>query len=214
MVSTTSEYWGSDMGRRSKNRPPKPKKQEVSPVVAPDFPTQEVADPTDPADFAVWVFAGMPHMKGAPLGMPVWYLRELSKRLWDAGFRHHPELQTIKYRRPHAGQGVGMLTAAGEWVPIDEPDPTEQDAADALIAAMQQLPAPLREKVSGAVTNALGVPEAHRPADDLVPYTRADGTTKMVTTAQARAWRNARKAAGGWAGPDSDGAGHDVPESV
>ena len=191
------------MGRRSKNRPPKPKKTtEVSPVVAPDFPTQEMADPDDPAGFA-WVFAGLPHMQGAPLGMPVWYLRELSKRLWDAGFRHHPELQTIKYRRPHAGMGVEMLSAAGEWVPIDEPDPTEQDAADALIAAMGQLPGPMREKV----TNALGV-AAHRapePGSERVPYRRADGSIVEVTPAQARAWANAKKAAG--RGPGSTPAG-------
>ena len=178
----------------------------MSPVVAPDFPTQETADPDDPAGFA-WVFAGLPHMQGAPLGMPIWYLRELSKRLWDAGFRHHPDLQKIKYRRPHAGMGVEMLSAAGEWVPIDEPDPTEQDAADALIAAMEALPAPMR----GKLTNALGVPE---PRDDagLVPYTRADGTTTMVSPARARAWANAKKAAGGWAGPGVDGDSGDQSE--
>lgn len=167
-----------------KTRPPRPK----ATVTAPDFPRFETTDFDDPDDFAVWAFAGLPHMKGAPLGIPVPMLRWISRRLWDCGMRFHPELRTIKYREPHAGMGMGMLTSAGDWVPIDAPDVDESEAARDAIAG-------LPDATKRQIVNALGLDTTAEPEDPgLVPYRKADGTTTMVTPAQARRYANAKKA--------------------
>ena len=84
------------------------------------FPTQDNCDSEAPDEFAVWAMVGIPGMKGAGLPFPVTYLRMVSQRLWDAGFRHHPELQTIKYKRPSMDD-PHWLTNPGSWVPVDEP---------------------------------------------------------------------------------------------
>lgn len=163
-------------------------------VVAPEFPRYEATDFDDPDDFAVWAFAGLPHMKGAPLGMPIPLIRWISRRLWDCGFRHHPELRTIKYRPPHAGMGVAMLSAAGEWVPIDEPDP-EPDPESPAVAAARQVLGQLAPGQRRQVVNALGLTPQETAGDDpLVPYRKADGSTVMVTPAQARRYARAKKA--------------------
>lgn len=82
------------------------------------LPVQANCDPDSPEEFALWAFTGMPGMKGAPLPFPVAYLKMVSRRLWDAGFRHDPELQTIKYKRPAMDEH--WLTNPGSWVPVDE----------------------------------------------------------------------------------------------
>ena len=169
------------MGRRNQNRPPK-RKPETS-VAAPDFPRFETADFEDPESHALWALAGLPHLNGAPLGMPIFMLKAISKRLWDAGFRHHPELRTIKYRPPHAGHGVSMFLAAGEWVPIDAPDEGEPEVT-----------AEMKRQMASALGITAADLEPSPEVAEKVPYTRADGSTVMVTPAQARAWRNARTA--------------------
>lgn len=175
------------MGKRSKRNTPKP----VPRVVAEDLPRVETADFDDPESHAVWAFCGLPHLKGAPMGFPIFLARKLSKRLWDCGFRYHPELRTIKYRAPHTGLGVGMLTSAGEWVPIDSPDPTPDEASTETRDALAALPEAQKQQI----VNALGLGAAPRTdAPERVPYLKADGTTVMVTPAQARAWANAKRA--------------------
>lgn len=177
------------MGRRNQNRPPKRPKVEV-----PDFPTVDNCDPNNPYEFAIWALVGLPNQNGAPLPLPVKILRFISRRLWDAGFRYHPELRTIKYRKPRVGE-PNWLTNPGTWVPIDDPDPAEPDTAD--VAA--EMAKKLTPEQKAALRKKLGLdddpPAPTPPKDDgKVPYHRADGSVVMVTPAQARAWRNARKA--------------------
>lgn len=169
------------MGRRNQNRAPKRR------VTAADLPSVETADFDDPESHALWALNGLPLMKGAPLAFPQFFGRQISRRLWDAGFRYHPELRTIKYRAPHAGMGVGMLSSAGEWVPIEEPD--EDRAAD-VREAVAGLPVEQRSQIAAA----LGLDGAAPDDDGLVPYRSADGTERMVTRAQAQAWASAKKA--------------------
>lgn len=173
---------GKKPGRRSAKRVAR-----VPKISAPVLPRQATADMQDPAEFAAWVFAGMPHMQGAPIAFPVWYLHELSKRLWEAGFRHHAELQTVKYVIPTVeADGPAVLASAGRWVPVDTPDDEIPSLADQLDDAQKR-----------ALVAALGldVGSVDEGEDDgRVPYVRADGSTVMVTPAQARSWRNAKKA--------------------
>ena len=172
------------MGKSKRGKPKNPQR-----VVAPDLPRVETADFDDPEQHAAWALAGLPHMRGAPLAVPLFMLRAISKRLWDCGFRYHPELRTIKYRPPHTGQGVGMLSSAGEWVPIDDPDPTP-DTPD-VAATLAALPDAQKQQIIQTLGLATTTP---RPAaDDRVPYLKADGSTAMVTPSQARAWANAKK---------------------
>lgn len=187
------------MGKGKRNK----KKNKVPAIVAHDIPTFDNVDLDDPEQHALPALVGLPHMKGAPLGMPRPLLGWISKRLWDCGYRYHPELRTIKYRPPHTGMGVAMLSSAGEWVPIDAPDP-EPDG-DAAAAAREKLAA-LPDAQKQQIVNALGLgvdpgraptpdPRVHGGSlsDDRVPYRRSDGTTVMVTPAQARQYANAKK---------------------
>ncbi|QOC56034.1 hypothetical protein SEA_CLOWN_36 [Gordonia phage Clown] len=178
------------MGRRSKNRPPKRPQ-----IAVPEFPTVDNCDPNDPEQFAVWALVGLPGQNGAPLPLPVTILRLVSRRLWDLGFRYHPELRTLKYRKPTT-DNPNWLTSPGEWVPIDaedEPDDGLSPRAQALLEELQRRKA----EALAAKAPALVVPDA----DGKVPYLRADGQTVMVTPAQAARYagakRDLRKAQGG-----------------
>lgn len=86
-----------------------------------DFPLRETCDLDDPEEAFLWMLVAMPGMKGAPLIMPVEYLRMLSKRIWDCGGRPVAD-PVIKYRKP-SGTDPHWLTAPGSWVSVDEPDP-------------------------------------------------------------------------------------------
>jgi hypothetical protein len=79
---------------------------DIAAAVAP--PTQETADAGDPRQHFAWALGAFPgpnlQMGDVPLHPMV--RPELSQRLWDCGFRHHPELQTkwfIPGRHPEAG---------------------------------------------------------------------------------------------------------------
>ena len=109
------------------------------------LPVQADCNPENPEEFAVWAMVGIPGMKGAPLPFPVKYLRQVSRRLWDAGFRHHPECQTIKYKRPSAND-PHWLTNPGSWVPIDEP--VEEKS---LKEWVQSLPLGQRQAIANAI---------------------------------------------------------------
>lgn len=109
------------------------------------MPTQESCDPNIPEEFAVWAMVGIPGMRGAPLPFPVGYLKQVSRRLWDAGFRWHPEHQTIRYKRP-AADDPHWLTNPGSWVPIDEP--VEQETLKDWVAS---LPLGQRQAIANAV---------------------------------------------------------------
>ncbi|QMU22082.1 DUF2744 domain-containing protein [Gordonia rubripertincta] len=162
----------------------------------PDFPTFDNCDPDDPDQFALPAFVGLPGMRGAPLGPPVSWLRMLSRRLWNLGFRYHPELRTLKYRKPHTGD-PNFLKSAGEWVPIDAPD----DPQDELSPEARELLDVLARQKAARQKSAAPVPVIPDEDGGKVPYIRADGKTVMVTPAQAARYaaakRDLRKATGG-----------------
>lgn len=108
------------------------------------MPTQETCDPEAPDEFAVWAMVGLPGMNGAPLPFPVAYLRMISQRLWDCGFRWHSELQTIKYKRPATDEH--WLTNPGSWVPIGE-----QVDEPSLKDWVQSLPVGYRQAIASAL---------------------------------------------------------------
>ncbi|QGU03094.1 hypothetical protein CKALI_11250 [Corynebacterium kalinowskii] len=84
------------------------------------IPLQHHCNSSDPEEAALWALVALPGVGDtAPLALPVEVMRKWAKRLWDCGFRHVPELQTIKYVPP--GADADWLTGAGgRWAPIDE----------------------------------------------------------------------------------------------
>lgn len=95
-----------------------------------DFPLRENCDPAKPDEAFVWMLVGLPGQNGAPLIMPVGYLRKISQRLWECGARPVEE-PTIKYRKPTATDPHWM-TSPGSWVPVDTPDPPRDEIGEAL----------------------------------------------------------------------------------
>lgn len=173
------------MGRRNQNRPPRKPR-----ITVPDFPTVDNCDPSNPDEFAVWALVGLPNQNGAPLPLPVKILRLVSRRLWDLGFRYHPELRTLKYRKPRAGE-ANWLSSPGTWVPIDDPDPDEVSPEDVAKKLSPEQKAALRKRFGLDES-----PPTPVVPDDggKVPYLRRDGSTVMVTAAQAARYAAAKKA--------------------
>lgn len=173
------------MGRRDQNRPPKKKTataQDMADRLAESvlpFPTIENCNLDDPDEMALWALVGLPGQDGAPLPMPNKALRMVSRRLYNAGFRHHEEHRTIKYRPPQAGD-ANILTNPGSWMGIDDPDP---DPAKLFGGLSREQKAEIRKK--------FGLDDD--PADDRVPYVKADGSTVMVTPVQAARYNQAKK---------------------
>lgn len=94
------------------------------------IPLQQDCDPEDPYEFALWALICLPGLEDqAAMIVPPQTLRTWSRRLREAGFRHHPELQEIKYVPPQGGEHW-LDSAAGHWVPIDQPLPPETTAPD------------------------------------------------------------------------------------
>lgn len=84
--------------------------------------TLENSDMDDPEQHAAWALGLIPGIGQSPLIFPENYASAISQHLFELGFRHHPELQSKKWRRPYRGQQTGF-NPAGNWVPIDDPDP-------------------------------------------------------------------------------------------
>lgn len=170
------------MGRRSKNRPPKKKAPQI---VVPAFPTLDNCDLDNPEEHLLWMLVGLPGMKGAPLPFPVEYLRVISAHLYACGARFHPELQTIKYRKP-TNATPNWLVSPGDWVPMEAPD----DPADELSPEARQLLEAV-ERIKAAKEQK--APPVLPDDDGRVPYIRRDGTTVMVTPAQAARYAAAKR---------------------
>lgn len=171
------------MGRRDQNRPPKKK------VRVPQFPLLENCDTENPEEMAMWALVGLPGLRGAPLPMPEAGLRKVSRRLWDLGFRFHPELRTLKYRKPRAGD-PHFLVNPGTWVPIDEPDDEDKTP--------EQIGKKLSEEQKAALRKQFGLelPEERvKPEDARIPYMHKDGSTTMVTRKDLQRYNNAKRRA-------------------
>lgn len=94
------------------------------------IPLQATCNPDNPEEHLLWALVGMAGPTSqAPLILPVDIMRQWSKHLYAAGFRHHPEHQTIKYVPPITGNNW-VIGAAGDWVDINQPLPPETTAPD------------------------------------------------------------------------------------
>lgn len=100
-----------------------------------DFPTRENCDPNNPQEAFLWMFAALPHVRGAPLLMPIDYYRLISERLWELGARPVEE-PTLEWVPPSATE-PNWLTSPGRWVPAGSgPKMSETDEAKAAVAKM------------------------------------------------------------------------------
>ena len=102
-----------------------------------EFPTRDNCDPTDPEEAFLWMFAALPHVRGAPLIMPIDYYRQISKRLWDLGARPTAE-PTLEWVAPTSTE-AHWLTSPGRWVPAGTaPKLSEEDEARQAVNKMSR----------------------------------------------------------------------------
>lgn len=80
---------------------------------------QRKADMADPEQHFGWALSlipapeaaeGMPDFIPPVLVLPAW-----SQHLWDCGFRHHPDLQTIEQ---DVDESAALRSAGVRWVPV------------------------------------------------------------------------------------------------
>lgn len=84
------------------------------------IPLQSVQNMEDPEEHFLWALVGLPGPGSqAPLILPPEILKRWSAHFYKCGFRHHPDLQQIKYVPP-SGDMNWITGATGRWVPIDE----------------------------------------------------------------------------------------------
>jgi hypothetical protein len=102
------------------------------------FPFRETCNPDNPEEAFLWMLVALPGQNGAPLILPVEYLRLVSKRLWECGARPVAD-PVIKYRAP-TGTEPHWASAPGTWVAADTPDPVPHPAKKAvsLLTAQQK----------------------------------------------------------------------------
>lgn len=102
------------------------------------LPLQHDADMADPREHIAWGLVALPHAnKTAPLIVAPDVLADWSEQMYKAGFRHHPELQEIKYI-PAPASHNWVMGSAGHWGPVDESIPPEVTAPDTSHLSMQE----------------------------------------------------------------------------
>lgn len=146
-----------------------PKEVDQSPWLNPgEFPTFEKCNPNCPEEAFLWMYSGLPGMKGAPLPFPVEYLREVSRRQWDCGARPPgsviPSERLIKYQEPR-NTDPHWLVSPGVWAPVDAPDRSKLDVKE----FVQSLPQDMRRQLAEALGFGPddGVPSAERIVDGI-----------------------------------------------
>lgn len=137
-------------------------------------PLQQECNPDDPEEHLLWSYTKLP-MKladGAYLVTMPEVLRKWSKQQYDAGFRHHPELQTIEFVPPPGG--ISMYGPPGEWL-------TTEDAAERRVEnaeATQREFENLKDQVLASM------PEFAARIDSMTPEEKAaareDAKTKLT----------------------------------
>ena len=119
-----------------------------------EFPLRENCDPEVPEECFLWMLVALPQGKaGAPLIMPVEYLRLISKRLWECGARP-AAAPIIKYRAP-SGSRPHWMMSPGSWVPVDTPDPPKNPTQDMWDRLTMQQKEELRAIVEAQVAKAM-----------------------------------------------------------
>lgn len=77
---------------------------------------------SDPEQFAAWVFIALRMRSGDTLNFHPHDAAAASRQLWEAGFRHHPELQTHRQSIPGGPQSQFLAAAGADWVEVDAPE--------------------------------------------------------------------------------------------
>ena len=80
------------------------------------LPTQGRCDMSKPDEHFLWALLNIGDSIGAPLLVPEPILREWSRHLYAAGFRHCDDKQVIWYEVPEDGVSVFDGAAGGRWV--------------------------------------------------------------------------------------------------
>lgn len=100
------------------------------------IPSQEEHDPNDPEEHFLWALRNMPVLSGVGAVTHPGILRQWSKHLWEAGFRHRDHLakladadgvipvsrlpkQQIRFQKAFRGPSHSWNNAA-RWVPVDD----------------------------------------------------------------------------------------------
>lgn len=96
------------------------------------LPTQDRCDMGKPDEHFLWALLNIGDSIGAPLLVPEAILREWSKHLYLAGFRHHGDKQEIWYEVPRDGVSVFDGAAGGRWVDR----PLENDEMQRVVDSM------------------------------------------------------------------------------
>ena len=86
------------------------------------IPTREMCNQDDPRTAFKWAFVAWPLTETQPFTPPPDIAEEWSQRLWELGFRHHPDLQSKRIAAPHRGQ-QHPLNNSSVVVDVDAPDP-------------------------------------------------------------------------------------------
>lgn len=119
------------------------------------IPMQERANMEDPEEHAAWLFIGLQMSSGDTLNFHPRDAARASRQLWEAGFRHHPELQSHKMAIPGGPNQQFLAAAGGDWVPVETPEPESRVASRSVdisrmsLAECVDLEAHLRARETG-----------------------------------------------------------------
>ena len=95
------------------------------------IPFQDRANFDDPEEHAAWLFIGLRMASGDTLNFHPDDAKAASRQLWEAGYRHHPELQTHRMSIPGGSAQSFLAASGGDWVPVGEPvEPVAQARAE------------------------------------------------------------------------------------
>lgn len=84
------------------------------------IPFQDRADFENPDEHAAWVFICLRMSSGDALNFHPSDAASASRQLWEAGFRHHKDLQTHRMSVPGGPDQTFLAAAGGDWVPVDQ----------------------------------------------------------------------------------------------
>lgn len=122
------------------------------------LPNQDEANMGDPEEHLLWALRNMPAFAGSGVITHPGFLRQWSKHLYDAGFRHHPDEQKIFFREAFRGPHH-IYNNAARWVSKEDLEPVPYKLPN--VAEMT-----LQEKYALAYMlkqQGVSIPEAPKP---------------------------------------------------
>lgn len=91
------------------------------------IPFQDRADMENPDEFAAWLFIALRMQSGDTLNFHPADAAAASRQLWEAGFRHRPDLQTHRMSVPGGPEQSFLAASGGDWVEVGKAEsPTAQ----------------------------------------------------------------------------------------